>query len=53
MGRQDKSKSKFKIELQPPRGEDPGVMEDTVGCSAPSSARENEAAQLIFGSAEI
>ena len=28
-------------------------MEDTVGCSAPSSARENQAAKLIFGSAEF
>jgi hypothetical protein len=44
---------KPKIELQPPRGEDPGDMEDTVGNSAPSSARENEAAKLIFDSAEF
>ena len=28
-------------------------MEDTVGCSASRSARENQAAKLIFGSAEI
>jgi hypothetical protein len=28
-------------------------MEDTVGCSASPSARENQAAKLIFGSAEF
>ena len=28
-------------------------MEGTVGCSTLRSARENEAAKLIFGSAEI